>query len=402
MKRVLNLLFIVLACLLFTSKVYAETCEYSFPMFKDCLANAADKSDTNFYISFDIGSNGLNGGAKITYGKNRASVYNGSFWDGSNNALQIKVSQDAVDVKVVCAVAKIKLRVKSSDLEKAAKSSGKYACPSAGWFSSYVANAVGATSEYSYADYYIWFSLNNSEAASTSVRQTQGGNPDDYTVTEECTARNEVIQSSDNQAKTCLKIQYFKKGSNYVPDVNQYSSPKCEGSLTPATVTNTGKNYQVIAKKSIIGIAGTPEEYTFTTTLPYVKSCKEADDATFTTTDTPPGSDPTNPPGDGTTPDTPGIDITPESMTCKQIVGENGVKLIKFGITTIRIAGAIIAIVVGMMNFIPAVAKKDNDELQRAAKKSIYMAIILVLILILPTIIGVIAKMFDFDVTCFL
>lgn len=114
-------------------------------------------------------------------------------------------------------------------------------------------------------------------------------------------------------------------------------------------------------------------------------------------------SDPSNPSGNpGDTPGAPTIDITGGHMDCSQLAGKNIVSLIKLGITTLRIAGAIIAIVVGMMNFIPAITSKDADGLKKASRKSVYMLIILVLIFLLPTIIRVIGNLFDFDTTCFL
>ena len=89
-----------------------------------------------------------------------------------------------------------------------------------------------------------------------------------------------------------------------------------------------------------------------------------------------------------------------DSQTCEELLGPNLTKVVKAGIKIIQIAGAIIAIVNGMISLIPAVLAKDADGLQKASKKLITMAIILAIIFIFPTIIKLIGNLFKFDTSC--
>jgi len=94
------------------------------------------------------------------------------------------------------------------------------------------------------------------------------------------------------------------------------------------------------------------------------------------------------------------LEISDEKMSCDQLMGKNLVKILHLFITAIRIAGAIIAIVSGMLTLIPAVASDDANALKTATKKCVLMAIILVAIGIFPTIINVIGKIAGFDLSC--
>ena len=91
-----------------------------------------------------------------------------------------------------------------------------------------------------------------------------------------------------------------------------------------------------------------------------------------------------------------------EHQTCDELLGENLKNLIKAGIRIIQIAGAIIAIVNGMLALIPAVLAKDADGLQKASKKLVSMAIILAALFLFPTLIKIIGNIFSFDITCIL
>lgn len=94
------------------------------------------------------------------------------------------------------------------------------------------------------------------------------------------------------------------------------------------------------------------------------------------------------------------ISIRDNTLNCKELVGENLSKIIKLIITILQIAGAIIAIVNGMITLIPAVVSKDAEALKGAEKKCITMAIVLVLIILLPTLLMFLSKMFDYDLSC--
>lgn len=96
----------------------------------------------------------------------------------------------------------------------------------------------------------------------------------------------------------------------------------------------------------------------------------------------------------------PDISIKDNTLNCKELVGENLSKIIKLIITILQIAGAIIAIVNGMITLIPAVVSKDAEALKGAEKKCITMAIVLVLIILLPTLLMFLSKMFGYDLSC--
>ena len=87
-------------------------------------------------------------------------------------------------------------------------------------------------------------------------------------------------------------------------------------------------------------------------------------------------------------------------QTCEELLGPNLTKVVKAGIRLIQIAGAIIAIVNGMITLIPAVLAKDADGLKKASKKLVMMAIILAIIFLFPTVINLIGKLFNFDISC--
>lgn len=95
----------------------------------------------------------------------------------------------------------------------------------------------------------------------------------------------------------------------------------------------------------------------------------------------------------------PGID--PKDLTCEEMLGKNLTKILKFTLEVLSIVGAIIAIVNSMISLIPALIAKDAEALKKAQSKCITMAIVLVLILLLPTLITFMGKIFGYDLTCF-
>ena len=96
----------------------------------------------------------------------------------------------------------------------------------------------------------------------------------------------------------------------------------------------------------------------------------------------------------------PEMPIKENTMNCKELIGENLSKIVKLIITLLRIAGAIIAIVNGMLSLIPALVSKDADALKSAEKKCITMAIVLVLIILLPTLLTFLSNIFGYDLSC--
>ena len=85
---------------------------------------------------------------------------------------------------------------------------------------------------------------------------------------------------------------------------------------------------------------------------------------------------------------------------CAKIAGPNIIKVIKGSVTTIRIVGVIIAIVNGIMILLPAVMGKDADALKKAERKLVTLFVVLAAIGIFPTIVSIISKIFEFDLSC--
>lgn len=86
--------------------------------------------------------------------------------------------------------------------------------------------------------------------------------------------------------------------------------------------------------------------------------------------------------------------------SCEAIVGPNIAKLIKMALNILRIIGAIIALVNGMMTLIPAVVNKDPEALKKAGNKCVKIAAILLVIGVFPSILRVIGKIFGYDLSC--
>ena len=93
--------------------------------------------------------------------------------------------------------------------------------------------------------------------------------------------------------------------------------------------------------------------------------------------------------------------ISKDVFTCQELLGENLVKIVTFIMDTLRIVASIIAIVNAMIILLPAVVSKDADALKKSEKKLITLAIVLVLIILLPTFITVIGSIFGYDLSCF-
>ena len=98
--------------------------------------------------------------------------------------------------------------------------------------------------------------------------------------------------------------------------------------------------------------------------------------------------------------DAPNIDITDKQMTCSELLGSNLTKVLKAGINLVMIAGAIIAIVSGMLTLLPAVMNKDADALKKASKKLVSMGIVLAVIFMLPSLARIIGSILGFDISC--
>lgn len=86
--------------------------------------------------------------------------------------------------------------------------------------------------------------------------------------------------------------------------------------------------------------------------------------------------------------------------TCKDLIGDNLGKIIKLCISVLRLAGAIIAIVNGMMTMAAAVTSKDPGMIKKAGEKCMKMGIVLLVIGVFPTILRVIGRLFGYDLSC--
>lgn len=95
-----------------------------------------------------------------------------------------------------------------------------------------------------------------------------------------------------------------------------------------------------------------------------------------------------------------GWKISDEDMTCEELLGSNLTKVVNVGITAIRVVGALITIVFGILTYVPAVTGDNPELLKKANSKAIKMGIILIIILLLPTLVKIIGNIFDFDLSC--
>lgn len=85
--------------------------------------------------------------------------------------------------------------------------------------------------------------------------------------------------------------------------------------------------------------------------------------------------------------------------SCSQILGSNGVKILKGVITTIRILAPIVALINAMIILLPAVTSKDADALKKASSKCVKLAVVLAIVEIFPSVIKLIGALFGWD-TC--
>ena len=94
------------------------------------------------------------------------------------------------------------------------------------------------------------------------------------------------------------------------------------------------------------------------------------------------------------------IDIDNSNMTCTEILGPTLTSIVRQSITIIQVAGAIIAIVNGMLILLPAVIAKDADALKKASKTLVNLAIVLSLIIIFKPFVRLIGHILEYDISC--
>ena len=93
----------------------------------------------------------------------------------------------------------------------------------------------------------------------------------------------------------------------------------------------------------------------------------------------------------------PDLNFNENTMTCTELLGSNMIKVIKAAITLIRIGATIATILIGMMNFLPALTKGDAGAFNAAVKKSIWLVVVLMLIILLPVLLRTIGNLFSWD-----
>lgn len=86
--------------------------------------------------------------------------------------------------------------------------------------------------------------------------------------------------------------------------------------------------------------------------------------------------------------------------SCSEVLGSTLTALVKEAVKWVRIAGAIIAIVNGMLKLIPAIMSKDAEALNKAFRTCIIMAIVLVFCVLFDWLLGLIGSIFKWDVSC--
>lgn len=88
------------------------------------------------------------------------------------------------------------------------------------------------------------------------------------------------------------------------------------------------------------------------------------------------------------------------NLTCEEIIGPAGISVVKLFIVAIRIFTPIIMIVLSSYDFMECIPNKDEDAMFKAWKRLETRAIITVLIMLLPTFLNVISRLFEIFDSC--
>lgn len=97
----------------------------------------------------------------------------------------------------------------------------------------------------------------------------------------------------------------------------------------------------------------------------------------------------------------PDFEFNEDPMTCEELLGPNLTKVVKAALTLVRIGASIATIVIGMLNFLPALTKGDQGEFNKAVKKCIWLVVVLMLIILIPVLLRTIGNLFNWDISCF-
>ena len=96
----------------------------------------------------------------------------------------------------------------------------------------------------------------------------------------------------------------------------------------------------------------------------------------------------------------PNFNIIGGTTNCATLLGPGLTKVLKFAIEALRIIGVIATIALAMVRLIPAVSKGEQSELNKAIRTSIWSAIVLIIIVLLPTLLKIMGNLFGFDTSC--
>ena len=94
------------------------------------------------------------------------------------------------------------------------------------------------------------------------------------------------------------------------------------------------------------------------------------------------------------------IEFGKNNIPCNQLLGSSMVTLIKSARVFLQFLGVGIAVLRGMMSFLPAITNKDPNALQKAFKQFTTIMIVLVLVLVLPSLVRLVGKLFELDLSC--
>lgn len=86
--------------------------------------------------------------------------------------------------------------------------------------------------------------------------------------------------------------------------------------------------------------------------------------------------------------------------TCENIIGPGGISIVKLFIVVIRILTPILMIVLSSYDFMECVPNKDDDAMFKAWKRLETRAIVAVLIMLLPTLLNLVTKLFGIFDSC--
>lgn len=96
----------------------------------------------------------------------------------------------------------------------------------------------------------------------------------------------------------------------------------------------------------------------------------------------------------------PGAGIGGGKFNCKDLLNENLIEFIKKVFTIVKVIAILIAITLGIIDFVNA-ASKEKDELMIAVKKASIRLTLTILVLLLPTIIEIVGKLLGrSDILC--